>query len=636
LISRSSIQKVYDAIDIVDVISDFVQLKKSGSSYKGLSPFVQEKTPSFMVSPQKQIFKDFSSGKGGDTVSFIMEHEGLSYPEAIRYLAQKYGIELEEDNVVSVEKESSTERESLMIVLNYAKNLFQKNLLDTEEGKSVGLSYFKERGYTLETIKEFGLGYSINEWDILLKDATQNQYKEELLEKAGLIIKKENKAYDRFRGRVMFPIHSINGSVIAFGARILTNDKNQPKYLNSPETEVYHKSDIVYGIAQAKNHIRSENNCYLVEGYTDVLTLHQAGIRNTVASSGTALTVEQIKLIKRYSTNVTVIFDGDAAGIRASIRGINLLLEEVIHVKVILIPEGDDPDGYCKKLGSVGFKNYITEQAQDFLTFKTEFIFKDVKTDPYKKAEAIIDIVESIAKIPSGIQRAVYFQECSRLLEIEEQVLISEYNKIVLKQRKGSAKVDQLEPQQVIVEEKKVEPVQNLIDVTLFNQEKEIVRLLLNYGHIDLPEGFLVADYLLRETKEIEYQHPPFQTIISYYKSCVEEKKIPDYNDLLQTDNQDVKSLVSELLTNRFEISFKWEEFDIFPKREQDFLDKVAYETILRLKWRNIKKMRNDKMEELKQNLSIEDIMIVQKQLMKLKQLEMSIAQILGNVTSGM
>ncbi|MGB3466484.1 MAG: DNA primase, partial [Cyclobacteriaceae bacterium] len=395
MIDQITINEIKSRMDIVDVVGDFVSLKKSGQNYKALSPFNNEKTPSFYVVPSKGIFKDFSSGKGGDAITFIMEVDGSSYVEALKYLAKKYGVEIKEQERSDEYLEAQSERESLYIVLNFAKDHYQELLWENEEGRSVGLSYFRERGFSDETIKDFDLGYSLNQWDGLIKAADEKGYKQEYLEKSGLKIVKENKAYDRFRGRVIFPIHNITGKVVAFGARILVKDKKQPKYINSPETELYHKSHILYGIYQAKQAIRQADNCYLVEGYTDVISMHQAGVKNVVSSSGTALTDDQIKLIARYTQNITVLFDGDSAGIKAAMRGIDMILEGGLNVKAISFPEGEDPDSYAKQMSSSAFQGFLEDQSTDFITFKTNLYKRDTDSDPLKKAETIREIVNS-------------------------------------------------------------------------------------------------------------------------------------------------------------------------------------------------------------------------------------------------
>ena len=415
MISRETIDEVKNRIDIIDVISDFVTLKKSGQNYKALSPFVNEKTPSFFVVPAKGIFKDFSSGKGGDAFTFVMEHEKLSYAETLRYLAKKYGVEIKEDKLSDEGQTIQSEREGLYILMNFAKDYYKNILANHEDGKSIGLSYFRERGFTDKTIEKFELGFALEGWENFSKEAIAKGYNKELLEKTGLIVKKEDpddtvRTYDRFRGRVIFPVHNISGKVLAFGARMLGKDKNQPKYINSPETDIYHKSDVLYGLYQGKNAIRQLDVCYLVEGYTDVISMHQSDVENVVSSSGTALTENQIKLIHRFTENITVLFDGDSAGIKAALRGIDMILKGGLNVRVVLFPDGEDPDSYSRKVGTTAFKTFLKEHSQDFVSFKAGLFAQEAAGDPIRKAESIKEIVTSIALIPDAVKRSVYIQ----------------------------------------------------------------------------------------------------------------------------------------------------------------------------------------------------------------------------------
>src|ERR1700744_6399856 len=483
MITKPTIDRIMEATDIVEVIGEFVQLKKRGANYVGLSPFANERTPSFTVSPAKGIFKDFSSGKGGSAVTFLMELEKFTYPEALKWLAKKYGIEVEETIDKPENKEEENHRESLMIVSAYAAKYFHDTLLQTDGGQNIGLSYFKERGFSNETIRKFELGYSPDQWEAFSGQAIKDGYSAQYLEETGLSIKRANGSlYDRWRGRVMFPIHSFTGRVIAFGGRTLKNDKNSPKYVNSPESEIYHKSSVLYGLYFAKKAIREEDNCYLVEGYDDVISVHQAGIENVVASSGTSLTVEQIRLIGRLTKNITILYDGDAAGIKASLRGLDMILEEGLNVKVVLFPDGHDPDSYVRLMGTNGFKNHIAQNKKDFILYKTDILLKEAGTDPIRRAEVIREIVESIAKIPDSIKASVFIKECSHILQIDERALLTELNKMRMAKSKKDAQqqaskqaeaidytsADELLPPKPVEED--------------FSQEKEIVRLLLVYG----------------------------------------------------------------------------------------------------------------------------------------------------------
>ncbi|MEL7146033.1 MAG: DNA primase, partial [Bacteroidota bacterium] len=518
MINQTTIEEIKSRMDIVDVVGDFVSLKKSGQNYKALSPFNNEKTPSFYVVPSKGIFKDFSSGKGGDSITFLMEIDGSSYIEALKYLAKKYGVEIVEEEKSDEFMQAQNERESLFIVLNFAKDYYKELLWENEEGKSIGLSYFRERGFSEETIREFDLGYSLDKWDGLIKAADEKGYRQEYLEKAGLKIVKENKAYDRFRGRVIFPIHNITGKVVAFGARILIKDKKQPKYINSPETELYHKSHVLYGIYQAKQAIRREDNCYLVEGYTDVISMHQAGVHNVVASSGTALTEDQIKLISRFTNNITVLFDGDSAGIKAAMRGIDMILEGGLNVKAITFPEGEDPDSYSKQLSPSAFKAFLHDGATDFIKFKTSLYHADTAADPLRRAETIREIVNSIAKIPDSIKRTVYLKECSSLLDISESVIIAELNKILLKtnkdkQLKELRDSENLERQQgavVLPPEEDLLPKVTSLETIIKEQERESLRMLINYGaqmiqDKDEEQQYLVT-YFFSEIDDVNFE----------------------------------------------------------------------------------------------------------------------------------
>ena len=478
MITKESIDKVYDAIRVEEVIEDFVQLKRAGSNFKGLSPFSNEQTPSFMVSPAKQIWKDFSSGKGGNAIAFLMEHEHFSYVEAIRYLAKKYNIELEETQSSDEEQQKNNEKESLYIVSEFARDYFQKILLDNEEGKAIGKTYFKERGFSDETIKTFQLGYSPNEWQAFTEEALKKGYKLEYLNKTGLTIVKENKKYDAFRGRVMFPIHSMSGRVLGFGGRILTNDKKTAKYLNSPESDIYHKSKILYGIFYAKQHIAKEDNCYLVEGYTDMIQMYQKGIKNVVASSGTALTSEQIRLIHRLTSNITILYDGDSAGLRASIRGVDLILEQGMNVRICTFPDGEDPDSFSKNNSLTEIKEYLDKNTQDFIRFKASILVDESKNDPLKRVETIRDMIGSISKIPDAIKREVYIRECASIMNISEEVLFTSLAQI------GKQQIQQAD-RDFKKQNKNIQPYKNqtLIEVNpLVFLEKDLIKHLLLYG----------------------------------------------------------------------------------------------------------------------------------------------------------
>ena len=503
MISKNTIDHVFEAARVEEVIGDFVRLKKSGSNFKGLSPFSDERTPSFMVSPVKQIWKDFSSGKGGNVVAFLMEHEHFSYPEAIRYLARKYNVEIEETEQNQEQKEQANERESMYLVSEFAADYFQHNLLETSLGQAIGLSYFRERGFDDQTIKKFRLGYCLDQWNAFTSEALAKGYQLEFLEKTGLTIVKEDRSFDRFKGRVMFPIQSMSGRVLGFGGRILTNDKKAAKYLNSPESEIYHKSQVLYGIYQAKQAIAREDNCLLVEGYTDVIQLSQSGLENVVSSSGTALTPEQIRLISRLTRNITVLFDSDAAGQRASLRGIDLILEQGMNVRICAFPEGEDPDSFAASHTEEEIRLYLREKSQDFIAYKASLLMEEAQHDPVKKASLIRDIVGSISKIPDLIQQEVYVQETSRIMDISEEVLFSSLAQLAGKpEKKRQPKTQQFE---VVRDEQ--EPRKRISE--LYVLEKSIITLLLLYGGVEEEFEDLLVKVDAKGELELE---PPMKT----------------------------------------------------------------------------------------------------------------------------
>jgi DNA primase len=606
-ISKETIEKVQQACDIVEVVGDFVNLKKKGASLWACCPFHNEKSPSFSVTPAKQIFKCFGCGKGGDSIQFIMEHEKLGFSEAIVHLAGKYGIPVE--GTQGEDPEQSTERESLLIVLQFAARYFTETLLTSEEGQSIGLSYFKERGFSDSTIEEFQLGYSLDEWEGFTRAALQNQFQIELLEKAGLVIRRDNandsraeKFYDRYRGRVIFPIHNVSGRVIAFGGRILKKDAKQAKYINSPETEVYHKSQVLYGLYQSKTQIRQLDLCYLVEGYTDVISLHQGGVKNVVASSGTSLTVDQIRLIKRYTPNVTILFDGDAAGLKASLRGIDLLLEEGLRVKVVQFPDGEDPDSYIRKIGGPSFQEYVKTAAQDFIRFKTELSLKEFAQDPIKKADAIQDIIASIVLVPDPIQRQVFLQESAKLLNMEEQSLMAAFNRLWLKKtNKKEAPTEQLLPE--------TEPV--LIDVPVYNprerdqntmvaHERAAAGYLLRMGNRKLEEGEPVSTFFLREIAELKPVDAVASAIFREVAQLLAAGKNIEEGYFLAHDEEEIRQFAIEAYSTRYYLSQNWVHKHIIVPADEDLIDKTTYLSVLRLKRMVVKTMRHELMDKLK------------------------------------
>ena len=605
MISRSTIDRVFETARVEEVIGEFVQLKKAGSNFKGLSPFTDEKSPSFMVSPVKQIWKDFSTGKGGNAVSFLMEHEHYSYPEAIKFLAKKYNIEIEETVQSDEQKAQMNERESMFLVSNFAKEYFHDVLMNSTQGKAIGLSYFKERGFREDIIKKFDLGYCLDTWDSFTNEALKKGYDIKYLASTGVTIVRENKQFDRFKGRVMFPIHSMSGRILGFGGRTLSSDKKTAKYVNSPESDIYHKSKILYGIYHAKKEIAKQDNCFLVEGYTDVISFYQSGVENVVASSGTALTSDQIRLVNRLTKNITVLFDGDAAGIRASIRGIDLILEQGMNVKVVAFPDGEDPDSFAKKHSDTELKEYLENSAQDFINFKVSLLMKEASNDPVKKASLIRDIVTSISKIPDSIQREVYVQECSRIMEISERVLFSELAQLISKNTNEFAKTKQKEKQSFEVVKKQTQQVKEIN--SLFILEREIIRILLLFGnketdfidHVEVEDedGNIHVEkesytnqiskelYLNLQDDEVEFSNENFQSI--YYEmihQLNQDDKI-EMEAFINHPNPTISSIVTSILMDDEKYTLSdWQRKNIFVTESEEVLSKLVTDAILNLR----------------------------------------------------
>ena len=555
-------------------------------------PFHHEKSPSFSVAPDKGIFKCFGCGKAGDAITFVMEIENLSFGEAIKHLAGKYGIEVPEEAPQPQDLQEQQEKESIYLALKFASQFYQQQLHEHPDGKSLGLSYLKERGLPNKAIEKFELGYSPPAWDGLLQAALKVGYSQQVLEKAGLIICKEDgKVYDRFRGRIMFPIHSVSAKPIAFGARQLTQDKKSPKYINSPETEVYHKSNVLYGIHLAKGAMRRLENCYLVEGYTDVISLHLNEIENVVASSGTSLTEEQIRLIKRYCPQVTVLYDGDPAGLKASLRGIDLLLAQDLQVRVVVFPEGEDPDSYSRKLGSTAFGEYLKEESTDFVVFKTNLLLADAGSDPVKRTKAARDVLQSIALLSDELVRSAYLQECAQLMNMEESSLAKELSKLL--------KGNETKPEENLFTAKPAakpaEPsIKTTVEQSLMLQERETVRLLVRYGlsEIENTEGATQAlqDFLLAELEDIEFIDPTCRQIVHLLKQNREAGKLSEVKDLLQQDDSELRELIATLSLDKYELSPSWlNKHNIVTEKEDEKLDKTSTNNILRLKYRLIK-----------------------------------------------
>jgi len=629
MIDDSTIQEIKDRLDIVEVVGDFVSLKKSGSSYKALSPFSSEKTPSFFVSPSKQIFKCFSTGKGGDAIEFLKEVESFSYIEAIKYLAEKYGVEI---NETDQDYNKNNDKESLLIILNKAKSFFIDNL-NSKEGKSLAKTYLEHRQVDVKMIEKFELGYSFDKWDLLYKYLIDNKFNEENVSKAGLILENNKKKYDRFRGRLMFPIHNISGKVIAFGARLIKDEKNQPKYINSPETDLYIKSKVLYGLYQSKNYIRKFDKCYLVEGYTDVISLFQIGVENVVSSSGTSLTKDQIILISRYTKNITILFDGDKAGINASMRGMDLILENDMNVNIVSFPENEDPDSLSKRLGKEKFLNHLSRNEIDLIRYKVDILNSDFKNDPIKKSEMIFDIVRSISKIPNSIKRSVFIKETSSSLNINEESLITEMNKLLINKKVTKPLID------IEKSTDKNQDEINKIRGAINFHEKECIRMLVNYGTKDFEVVGLnrksFIEYFLNEIEDVEFNNENYLKIIKIFKEEFQKNNVIDINYFLNEKFSDLKDDIIDLSTSKYEISEKWKnKYNIHVTEETDTLKKTTYTNILRLKFRLIKKMIKDNLKNLN---NINDLNLEKETLdihNRLKSAEIEIAKKLGNVTS--
>jgi DNA primase len=615
MISQKTIDKIFSTIRVEEIIGEYVQLKRAGSNFKGLSPFHEEKTPSFVVSPSKQIWKDFSSGKGGTAITFLMEIEGFTYPEALRHAAKKYGIEIEEDQVEYSEeqKKAQSEREILYKIHEVANTFFQENLWETQEGKTIALSYFKERELHDDIIKKFQLGYSPEKKNAFTEYALAKGYEKEILEKSGISIFPENSpnGIDRFRERVIFPIHSFSGRVLGFGARILKSNVKTAKYLNSPETEIYHKSNVLYGLNQSKQAISRENLCLLVEGYMDVISLHQSGIENVVASSGTALTTEQIKLIKRLTENVTILFDGDAAGIKASFRSIDMLLSEGMNIRVVLFPDGDDPDSFARKNPRDFVEDFIKNQAKDFIDFKAEILLKEANNDPIKKAEAIRDIVKSIGFVSNALKQEVYLKQVSTQFGLSEQSLFNELGiqKQVVQQQKPAEKRDTN-----VVKLEKVQEFTENINPLLVLEEK-LVELMLKFGQFKLfrktPDNenyeTTVIEEIINHLEEDQYQpiSPLNQKIIEEIKAGIQQNELRSSDFFKTFMDEEVVTKTADALINAHETS-NWEKHNIYFSKEEELVDKIVKDVIIRHKREFVVKIINDLKHQISEENSAE------------------------------
>ena len=663
MIKQEVIDKVLETARIEEVVGDFVDLKKRGTSLIGNCPFHHEKTPSFHVSVSKGIYKCFGCGVGGDSLKFVMELEKFSYPEAIRYLADKYSIQIEEVERSPAQLAAQGKRESLYVLSAWASKFFAEQLWKTEMGQVIGLNYFKERGYREDIIKKFELGYSPEEWTALVDKAQVAGFHPDYLAASGLAIERDDKSlYDRFRGRVMFPIHNLTGRVIGFGGRTLKTDKKVAKYVNSPESEIYHKSDVLYGLNFAKKAIMEEDNCYLVEGYADVLSVHQAGVENVVSSSGTSLTTGQIKLISRFTKNVTILYDGDEAGIKASLRGTDMLLEEGLNVKVLLFPDGNDPDSYVQKFGATAFKDYVKSNQQDFIFYKTNILLRDANNDPIKRAEVIRDVVESIALIPDEIKVSVFIRECSSLLDIEERILLAELNKIRLNRAKKADKdaarktqspppntgmppfgMDGPPPDFFMTDDERaglprIESVEQPAQLTSeILQEREIVRILINYGdYLATWEGdgdIPVAGLLLGNISDIEFKDKAAAYILNVYREAAEKYEIPDTKQFYSNSDPAIADLAINCVASKYSLSENWndDKRKIYVTQEYEHLKQLVVTAIYRIKKRKIEAEMHHIREEMKHEQDVANLEVLIFKYQKLKEAERLLGGFLGN-----
>ncbi len=648
-IPRETVEQILQAAHIEEVVGEFVTLKKRGSNLWGNCPFHNEKTPSFSVNPARNIFKCFGCGKAGDSAKFLMEHEHYTYPEALRYLAKKYNIKIEEKEQTAEEIMQQSIREKMFNINEFADKYFVDTLWNTEEGKTIGLQYFRERGYLNPIIEKFQLGYSPAKWDAFTTYAKQNGYSEELLEQIGLSLKGNKGLYDRYHGRVMFPIHNLTGRVIGFGGRILVNDpeKKSPKYQNSPESEIYDKKQTLYGIYFAKNAIARQDECILVEGYFDVLRMHQIGIENVVASSGTSLTMEQIRLVKRYTKNITMLYDGDAAGQHAALRGTDMILSEGMNVRVVLLPPEHDPDTFGKEYSVEYVSNYLKENAKDFVRFKTELLLKDAENDPIKRGQVIREIVETISVIPDSIFRITYVKECSRLLDMPEQTLTNELNKILRAKLKKTLGIDENvipETEATTTTPKQEETVEDQLPAG-FYQERELVKLLLMYGkemivdeRIDengekLLEQVSVAQFIVDDLKNdgFVFTNAVNQKIFNIFDQAIDEGIIPDDSFFVSHEDETIAQLAADLLSSPYKLD-QWEKYGIFVKREEDILRATVLSSIYRYKDLIIEQRRRAVEEELKTTVDPDDQLILLKRKKDLDDIRKTINKELGIV----
>jgi len=638
------VDQILQTARIEEVIGEFVQLKRAGSNLKGLSPFTDEKTPSFVVSPAKQIFKCFSTGKGGNAASFLMEKEHFSYPEALRWLAKRYNIEVPEEREATAEELAAlNERESFLIINEFAKNTFADMLLNSPEGKAIGLSYFEERGFSRATIEKFHLGYCLNTGSAFTDLALEKGYKKDYLEAIGLTKSKDERTFDFFKGRVMFPIHSVSGRVLGFGGRTLLSDKKVAKYFNSPESVIYNKSEIIYGLYFAKGDIVKYNECLLCEGYTDVISMHQAGIQNVVSSSGTSLTKEQVKLVSRYTKNLTILYDGDAAGIKASFRGIDLILEEGLNVKVVLFPDGEDPDSFSKSRSSAELSAYLAANKQDFISFKASILLADGGNDPILRAGLIKDIVHSVSLIPDQITRSVYVQQLAQQFDISESIVQSE----LLQLRKSAMAKTYQDPSLGALELPKNPSPQSLEastpqeDLSIF--EAELIRILIKYGTRALiwqepgqaETQTSVIELIVHELQkdDLHFQQPIYEEIYRIFENGVRsENTLYEATYFLRHENQEIVQFVADIEAQEQELSHNWvTRYKIQTKSESDDLYQTVVQVIYRFKLAFVEQKINQIRSELEQNtLQDDNLMLALGELVSLEKVKMLLSEQIG------
>lgn len=659
MIDQETIQRIMDAARIEEVIGDFVSLKKRGANHIGCCPFHNEKTPSFYVSPSKGIFKCFGCGEAGDVVKFLMKHEHYTYPEALRWLAQKYNIEIHEEEQTEEQKERQNERDALFHVSEFAQKYFADLLYNDEMGRAVGLSYFHSRGLSDEVIKNFGLGYCLDEWSNFTDHARKNGYSDAVLEKTGLTIFKEEskKAYDRFRGRVMFPIYSISGRVLGFSGRVLSSEKQAAKYVNSPDSDIYNKSRILYGLYQARSAISKTNKCYLVEGNIDVISMHQSGVENTVASCGTSLTTEQIRLIKRYTPNVTVLYDGDSAGIKAALRAVNLLFAEGMHVRCVLFPDGEDPDSYAQKYGSSALQDYLATHEDNFVIFKTRVLLDGVKNDPIRKAELVKETIDTIALVPDLIERTEYIAQCAHLLDVPEEALASELAKALNRNRLKSYEEEKKEQTPQNIQNTPItpdtptipEPTPNppaKLSLPVDPAERHLIQLLLNHGNQTLSQTFTADDGTSQEytytvaqaivselqTDELSFTDPLCQRIFDYFVNALAQEQVPDASYFITVDDEALRSFAISLMLDTFRISDTWRQKQVFVPTLEDNIQTDLSETILSFKLKCVADRIADNARRFREVKDDEQMMLLLAEKKQLIDLRRQIGQALHRV----